>query len=54
MSHLYSNVDDANHLSGYESVEEDFTEEDCMYGYSCYSFGNQEISSIDTFINDLK
>jgi hypothetical protein len=53
MSRLYSNVDDDNHLSGYESVEEDFTEEDCMYGYSCYPFGNQEISSIHSFVNDL-
>jgi hypothetical protein len=53
MSRLYSNVDDDNHLSGYESVEEDFTEEDCMYGYSCYPFGTQEISCIHSFVNDL-
>jgi hypothetical protein len=53
MSHLYSNVDDDYHLSGYESVQEDFTEEDCMYGYSCYPFGNQEISCIHSFVNDL-
>jgi hypothetical protein len=53
MSHLYSNVDDINRLSGYESVEEDFTEEDCMDGYSCYPFRNQDISSIHSFVNDL-